>query len=214
MDIDLSPEHLLSAYVSGVFPMADDEDVVRWFAPDPRAIIELDAFTMSRSLRAVVRRGIFEITVNRAFEEVIAACADRPDGTWISAEIADAYVQLHRLGFAHSVEARCEGKLVGGLYGVAIGAAFFGESMFHRVTDASKVALAALVGRLRDRGFNLLDIQFITDHLRRFGAVEIPRSDYLRRLHRAVQVSCAFDDRIGPTAISVQNERDDATTSD
>jgi len=204
MDLDLSPEHLLSAYASGVFPMADDENVVRWFAPDPRAVIELDGFNVSRSLRAVIRRGVFEMAVNRAFEEVIAACADRPGGTWISAEVQDAYIRLHRLGFAHSVEAWREGKLAGGLYGVAIGAAFFGESMFHRVTDASKVALVALVGRLRDRGFNLLDIQFITDHLRRFGAVEIPRSDYLRRLRCAVQLPCTFDDRIGPTAISAQ----------
>ena len=121
MELDLSPERLLSAYAFGVFPMADDEDVVRWFAPDPRAIIELDAFTTSRSLRTLVRRGVFDIVVNRSFEEVIAACADRPDGTWISGEVRSAYVRLHELGFAHSIEAWCEGKLAGGLYGVAIG---------------------------------------------------------------------------------------------
>jgi leucyl/phenylalanyl-tRNA--protein transferase len=174
--------------------MGDDEGEIVWLAPHPRGILELNAFRVSRSLRAIRRRGVFEVTINRAFDRVIEACADRPAGTWISRDIRRAYSRLHRLGFAHSVEAWQGGQLGGGLYGVAIGGAFFGESMFHRMTDASKVALIALVERLRVRGFRLLDIQFLTDHLRQFGAVEIPRREYERRLSEALQVACTFVD--------------------
>lgn len=204
---ELSAENLLSAYASGVFPMADDKGELVWLAPDPRAILELDQFKPSRSLRTLVRRGVFAVTVNRAFGDVVAACADRAEGTWISPEIHEAYGRLHDLGFAHSVEAWCGETLAGGLYGVSIGAAFFGESMFHRVTNASKVALVALVDRLRERGFQLLDVQFATDHLRRFGTVEIPRRDYQRRLLAAIQKPCAFDDAIGPTAIQTRTQQ-------
>jgi leucyl/phenylalanyl-tRNA--protein transferase len=192
MGLDLTPERLLGAYAAGIFPMADDQGVVHWMAPDPRCIIELEGFTVSRSLRTRVRRGDFTVRVDGDFEAVIDACADRRGGTWISSEIRAAYVELHRLGFAHSVESWCDGELVGGLYGVTLGGAYFGESMFHRATDASKVALVALVDRMRERGYELLDVQFMTEHLRQFGAIEIPRREYERRLRRAMRKSCTF----------------------
>ena len=195
MRLDLTPERLVGAYAAGIFPMADEEGFVRWLAPDPRCIIELDAFAVSRSLRAVVRRGLFALKVDTAFEEVIDACADRGNGTWISSEIRAAYIELHRLGFAHSVESWSDDSLAGGLYGVGLGGAFFGESMFHRATDASKVALVGLVERMKDRGFELLDVQFMTEHLRQFGAVEIPRREYERRLHKAIRKPCDFHAR-------------------
>lgn len=198
---NLSPRRLLAGYVVGIFPMADDDGKVYWLAPDPRAIINLDAFRVTRSLRTLVRRGLFEIRINSSFAEVAAACADRPDGTWISPQIRDAYTELHRLGFAHSVEAWKEGALAGGLYGVAIGGAFFGESMFHRATGASKVAMVHLVERMRQRGMTLLDVQFMTEHLRSFGAVEITRRDYERRLRDAVRRPCAFVDGAGSLTV-------------
>ncbi len=194
MQLDLTPHKLLTAYAVGIFPMADEEGTVHWLAPDPRAIVELGAFTVPRTLRPTIKKGVFEITVNRSFDQVIERCADRREGTWISKEIHDAYCELHRLGFAHSVESRLDGALAGGLYGVAIGGAFFGESMFHRESDASKTALVHLIERMRSRGFTLLDVQFMTEHLRRFGAVEIPRSEYEKRLARAVELTCSFDD--------------------
>ncbi|MHC5108315.1 MAG: leucyl/phenylalanyl-tRNA--protein transferase [Planctomycetota bacterium] len=194
MQFDLAPERLLTAYAVGIFPMADDNGELRWLAPDPRAVIELDRFKTSRSLRAAVRRQLFKVRVNTAFEQVICSCAERPEGTWISPEIFEAYCRLHELGFAHSVESWQHGQLVGGLYGVSLGGAFFGESMFHRVTDASKVALVALVERMKERGFVLLDIQFTTEHLQRFGAVEIPRFEYERRVAAAVRLQRSFDD--------------------
>ena len=193
---DLQPDRLLSAYASGIFPMAMDDDELGWFAPDPRAIIPLDAFRVTRSLRQVYRKPVFDITVDKSFEAVIAACAQRDEETWISAEIIDAYTELHRLGFAHSVESWCAGELAGGLYGVALRGVFCGESMFHRKTDASKVAMVYLVERLRDRGYQLLDVQFITDHLERFGAVEIARSEYEKRLSKALEVEATFTDGI------------------
>jgi leucyl/phenylalanyl-tRNA--protein transferase len=202
----LAPERLLAAYAAGIFPMADEGGRIHWLAPDPRAIIELGAFKSSRSMRSARRRSLFTITIDRAFAEVIEACADRPEGTWISPDIRDAYCELHRLGFAHSVETWKEDQLAGGLYGVAIGGAFFGESMFHRVTDASKVALMVLVERMRERGFTLLDVQFMTEHLRQFGAVEIPRAEYERRLREAVQRPCSFVD--GPGAITLDPPSD------
>lgn len=188
---------LISAYASGWFPMAVREGDIRWFSPDPRGIIPLDAFHVPRRLARAVRRGGFTIEINRNFEEVIAACAaaerDVEDaGTWIDDEILESYCALHEAGFAHSVEAWKDGRLAGGLYGVALGGAFFGESMFHRVTDASKVALVSLVERLRDRGFTLLDTQWTTEHLEQFGAIEIPRARYLKLLSRALELDRSF----------------------
>lgn len=189
----LTAKLLISAYAQGIFPMGVD-GVLQWFDPDPRAIIPLDTFHIPKTLAQLCRRGTFEIRINEAFREVLHACADRKDGSWITDEIIRAYVRLHRLGVAHSVECWRRGKLAGGLYGVALGGAFFGESMFHHERDASKVALVALVHRMRERGYTLLDTQFLTDHLARFGALEIPRRTYLRRLNGALQVSCRFVD--------------------
>jgi leucyl/phenylalanyl-tRNA--protein transferase len=190
-------ELLVSAYTSGWFPMAVDEGEIRWYSPDPRGIIPLESFRVPSRLGRVIRAGTFEIELNRSFDTVIRACAetDRRDddpGTWIDREIIDSYIELHRLGFAHSVEAWQDGRLAGGLYGVALGGAFFGESMFHSKTNASKVALAALVGHLRARGFRLLDIQWVTPHLEQFGAVEIPRQSYLELLEEAIAIEAAF----------------------
>lgn len=184
---ELKPDILVAAYASGIFPMADRDGTIAWYRPDPRAVIPFDGLKISRSLRTAARRHGFTTHVNRAFEQVIRACAERPEGTWISSDIIEAYCELHRLGLAHSVETWQSDRLVGGLYGVALGGAFFGESMFHRVTDASKVALVALVERLRDRGFTLLDTQFMTPHLRSLGAIEIPRREYERRLRHALR---------------------------
>ena len=181
---ELTPELLLHAYRSGIFPMAESHEQgapIYWFAPDPRAIIPLDGFHVSKNLAKLVRQERFEVTADRAFRRVIRACAAREE-TWISAEILAVYTALHRLGYAHSVECWQEGTLAGGLYGVALGGAFFGESMFHHARDASKVALVHLVRQLRAGGFCLLDTQFTTPHLERFGAIEIPREEYERRL--------------------------------
>lgn len=188
---------LAAAYASGWFPMAVDGGEIRWFSPDPRGILPLEGFRVPRRLARLYRSGRFRIEVDRAFEAVIRACAeverggDEP-GSWITDEIVDSYVRLHHQGIAHSVEAWRDDRLVGGLYGVAMGGAFFGESMFHRETDASKVALVALVERLRGRGFELLDTQWTTPHLEQFGAIEIPRRDYLVRLERALTRGCRF----------------------
>lgn len=192
----LTPEVLVAAYANGIFPMDVDGEIC-WFSPDPRAVIPLEAFHASKTLMQRYRQGRFEIRVDAAFEAVMRACADRPEGTWISQEIVEAYVWLHELGAAHSVETWQAGELVGGLYGVALGGAFFGESMFSRTTDASKLALVALVERMRDRGYVLLDTQFMTEHLARFGAVEIPREDYLRRLEQALALDVCFVDAPG-----------------
>ena len=177
--------------------MAVGDGTIRWFSPDPRGVIPLDTFHISRRLARVVRRGAFEIAIDRGFDAVIRACAEaeRDDdgtGTWIDAEIYTSYIALHRAGYAHSVETWQDGRLAGGLYGVAIAGAFFGESMFHHVTDASKVALAALVDRLRHRGYVLLDTQWVTPHLAQFGAIEIPRRRYLQLLGEALEKSCSF----------------------
>lgn len=183
----LDPALVVRAYREGIFPMAVEDGRIGWFSPDPRGIIPLDTFHIPARLARVIRQGRYDVVVDRDFAGVMRACAERPgEGTWISDEIIDAYTALHRLGIAHSVEARREGRLVGGLYGVHLGGAFFGESMFHRETDASKVALAALVDRLRRHGFVLLDTQWVTPHLEQFGAVEIPRAEYLRRLKAAL----------------------------
>jgi leucyl/phenylalanyl-tRNA--protein transferase len=191
----LTPELLLSAYSQGVFPMAYD-DGIYWFDPDPRAILPLDGLHISRSLARTLKKGLFEIRVNTAFTAVMQACAAPAAGredTWISEEIIAAFTNLHNLRFAHSVEAWFEGKLVGGLYGVALRGLFAGESMFSRQKDASKVALVYLVDRLQERGFQLLDVQFMTEHLRRLGAIEVAQADYKKRLQRAMQVRTQFD---------------------
>jgi leucyl/phenylalanyl-tRNA--protein transferase len=177
--------------------MGDDRQEISWYSPDPRGIIPLDEFHVPGRLRRVIRHGTFRVEVNTAFEQVIRACAEAErdpaqGGTWITAEIVESYCALHALGHAHSVEAWAADRLAGGLYGVALGGAFFGESMFHRVTDASKVALVALVERLRARGFTLLDTQWVTDHLRQFGAREIPRREYMRRLADSVGRDVSF----------------------
>lgn len=192
MDQRLTPQLVLQAYRAGVFPMADPDGEIGWYSPDPRCIFPLDRFHVPRTVRQAVQRGTFEVRFNTSFDEVIAACADRPEGTWISDKIMAVYRTLHRRGYAHSVESCQGGTLAGGLYGVAIGGAFFGESMFTRVSSASKVALVALVERLRARGFGLLDTQWSTPHLARFGAVEIPRREYLRRLRAALALPCRF----------------------
>jgi leucyl/phenylalanyl-tRNA--protein transferase len=191
----LTPELLVAAYANGVFPMAvNDEGELAWFSPDPRAIIPLDErFHAPRRLMRTVRSGAFEVTVDRDFEGVVRACATADRGpTWISEEIVRAYHDLFEHGLAHSVEARREGALVGGLYGVHLGGAFFGESMFHNVTDASKVALLALVERLRAGGFLLLDTQWTTSHLATFGTCEVPRAEYLALLNQALSRRCRF----------------------
>ena len=190
----LTPQLLVAAYAQGIFPMGVDGEV-QWFSPDPRAIIPLDEFHISRTLGQTVRQERFEIRVDHGFEAVMRACGRRPEGTWITEELIRVYVGLHRLGLAHSVEAWQAGELAGGLYGVSLGGAFFGESMFHRVRDASKVALVALVEQMRSRGMVLLDIQFLTEHLEQFGAVEIPRREYLRRLRAALKVEACFSER-------------------
>ena len=191
----LTPEMLLSAYASGVFPMAvNKRGDIRWFSPDPRGVIPLDErFHIPHGLRRVLKKTPFTITINQDFLAVIEACSVAHGETWISKEIIRSYCDLHEGGFAHSVEARLEGELVGGLYGVALGGAFCGESMFHRATDASKVALVALVERLRTRGYSLLDTQWTTPHLMQFGALEIPQADYLQLLQAALGQGCRFE---------------------
>ncbi len=188
---------LLKAYASGVFPMAEsaDDPEVFWVRPEARGIIPLDAFHVSHSLRKTIRQAHFDIRVDTDFAGVMAACGEERDNrrsTWINGPILEAYAELHRLGHAHSVEAWREERLVGGLYGVTLGRAFFGESMFSRETDASKVCLVHLVERLREHGFVLLDTQFTTDHLKRFGAVDVPRRQYERLLEQALQGRAAF----------------------
>ena len=190
----LAPSLLIAAYEAGYFPMAMDEGEIRWYSPDPRGILPLDRFHASRRLLRVVRSGRFQISFNRAFPDVMEGCAaDREEGTWISGEILESYGALHERGLAHSVEVWAGGELAGGLYGVALNSAFFGESMFHRVSDASKIALWALVGRLRERGFRLLDIQWLTPFLASCGAIEIPRDQYLAMLADALQIETHFD---------------------
>ena len=183
----IDPDLLLRAYSIGVFPMSDSRDAaeVFWVEPRRRAILPIDGFQMSRSLRKTIRSGAFQVTADAAFGEVVRCCAEREE-TWINAQIEESFAELHRLGHAHSIECWQEDRLVGGLYGVKLGAAFFGESMFSAARDASKVALAWLVARLKVGGFRLLDCQFMTDHLRSLGAVEISQKDYVALLSAAL----------------------------
>jgi len=189
----IAPEVLLQGYRLGVFPMAMEDGSIEWFSPDPRGILPLDDFHRPHALEQVMRKGNFEIRINTSFGRVMRRCAERPE-TWINSEIIQSYTRLHERGHAHSVETWLEGRLAGGLYGVTLGGAFFGESMFHEVTDASKVALCALVERLRAQKFVLLDTQWSTPHLQRFGVVEIPRPEYMHLLTRAVALTRKFSD--------------------
>ncbi len=187
-----TPDLVLWAYENGYFPMADEEcGSLYWHAPDPRAIVPLDNVKVSRSLRRSINKDIFLIRFDTAFEQVMRGCAER-ESTWISEDIIDVYTALHRVGFAHSVESWHEGRLVGGLYGIALGGAFFGESMFSRMTDASKVAFVFLAERMKDRGFSLLDSQYINPHMASLGAVEIPRRRFMRLLAKALEQEVSF----------------------
>lgn len=187
----IAPEVLLQGYRLGVFPMGMEDGAIEWFSPHRRGIIPLEGFHVPHGLRRTLRKAIFELRVNTAFRRVIERCSER-DETWINQEIISSYVRLHELGHAHSVEAWQEGKLAGGLYGVSLGGAFFGESMFHDVTDASKVSLWALVERLRKARFTLLDTQWLTPHLKQFGAIEISRPQYMHLLGRALALERTF----------------------
>jgi leucyl/phenylalanyl-tRNA---protein transferase len=188
----IDPDFLLRAYCGGYFPMAESrEGEIQWYSPDPRAIFDLKEFHIPRSLSLILKKKNFEVEIDRDFEGVMRKCAERED-TWISEDIVQSYVTLYRLGFAHSVESWRNEKLVGGLYGVSIAGAFFGESMFSIEKDASKVALVYLVDRLKERGYELLDTQFLTSHLARFGAKEVSRKEYLERLGKALKRTCQF----------------------
>ena len=187
----IAPDLLLEAYAGGMFPMAMENGEMGWFSPDPRGIIPIKEFHIPHGLKKVLRKNPFEIRFNTAFGAIMHGCADR-DSTWISEMIYRSYVKLHELGFGHSVEVWQNNSLVGGLYGISMGGAFFGESMFSRVPNASKVALVALVERLDERGYVLLDTQWVTEHLTQFGAHEIPRSAYLKRLNKALELRCSF----------------------
>jgi leucyl/phenylalanyl-tRNA--protein transferase len=200
--LDLGPDRLLEAYRRGIFPFYDDSTPTLWWSPDPRAIFELDGLHISRRLARTVRSGKFTVTVNRAFDAVIRGCARDETGeggphVWITPEMVAAYIRFHHLGYAHSLEVWHQGELAGGIYGVALGGAFAGESMFSRVRDASKVALVRLMERLRTRGFRLFDVQYINPHTESLGAIEIPRRDYLRRLRLALRCEVTFDDPPG-----------------
>jgi leucyl/phenylalanyl-tRNA--protein transferase len=189
----IDPDFLLNAYASGVFPMALDDGEIGWFSPDPRGIIPLDGFRVPHGMKRVVGNPPFDIRINSDFEGVIRGCADRSE-TWINESIVETYTELNRRGRAHSVEAWEGDELVGGLYGVSLAAAFFGESMFSRKSEASKLCLVHLVERLRERGFTLLDTQWTNPHLEKFGAIDIPKSRYARMLARALELDVEFVD--------------------
>ena len=193
----LTPDWLIDAYTHGIFPWPVSEALLAWFSPDPRCIFEFDQFHVSRRLERTCKSGRFRITFDADFTNVIRGCAERHDETWITSAMIRAYTTLHRLGYAHSVEAWLGNELAGGVYGIAIGGLFAAESMFFRQRDASKVALVALMRHLKDRNYQLVDIQVKTEHTARFGAVEIPRSEYLRRLQSAL--------RHTPLAPDIQN---------
>jgi leucyl/phenylalanyl-tRNA--protein transferase len=210
---DLSPERLVLAYSQGIFPWYSERQPILWHSPDPRFVLLAQDLRVGRSLRKTMRGGAYRITLDTAFSEVIEACAntERPGqrGTWITPEMRQAYLELHRRGLAHSVEAWQDAKLAGGLYGVSLGAAYFGESMFARAPDASKVALVALVEQLSRWGITLIDCQVHTDHLARFGATEWPRKDYLAALRKALR----YPTRPGPWRFDPPNEQAVQSTS-
>ncbi|MBC7923474.1 MAG: leucyl/phenylalanyl-tRNA--protein transferase [Ferruginibacter sp.] len=197
-DASITALDLIYGYRNGIFPMADSQEgQLYWYAPDPRAIIPIDTYQPARSLRPLLNQRVFDVRINTAFERVMRECAaprEGDDKTWISDELIAAYTELHRLGHAHSVEAYYEGQLAGGLYGVALGGAFFGESMFFRQPNASKVAFHRLMEILRQQGYELLDTQFINDNVRRFGAIEVPRAVYRRLLRQALPKKVRFVD--------------------
>lgn len=191
----LTPDDLIYGYINGIFPMADSDGTLYWYSPDPRAIIPIDTYKPPKSLRPLLNKKHFEIRFNNDFEGVMRGCAiarSDSDDTWISEEIIDAYTGLNGMGLAHSVEAYLNNELVGGLYGVSIGAAFFGESMFYTQPNASKVAFHFLIQTLRQQGFELLDTQFINDNVKRFGAIEIPKANYLNLLRKATAKKARF----------------------
>lgn len=188
---DLSAERLLLAYRNGIFPWYSEGDPIMWFSPDPRLVLKLSELYVSRKLRKAIRSNIFDVRFDKSFSEVISLCSRTrrkgQEGTWITEDMIEAYINLHREGYAHSVETYCEGRLAGGLYGVSLGGAFFGESMFHTVSDASKVALYHLVEALKGRGFDFVDSQVPNDHMKRMGGKEIDRESFL------VMLGCALD---------------------
>lgn len=194
---ELTPEILLSAYQQGIFPMGDQDNNISWYAPDPRCIIELESFHATKRLLRLYRQNKFELCINKSFSKVMEFCSKRgkdfpSEDTWISPAIIEVYTQLHNLGFAHSVEAYYDKELVGGLYGVSLGGAFMGESMFHTMTNASKISLVFLIEHLKSRNFKLLDCQYMTSHLASFGATYISRQSYLSRLEKALAVPARF----------------------
>jgi leucyl/phenylalanyl-tRNA--protein transferase len=188
----LSPELIINAYSKGIFPMGDDFGQIRWYSPNPRCIIQLDNFHISKRLSRTYRSKAFDLKINTSFSDIVRLCADRKP-TWINQEILNAYSQLYDLGLAHSVEAFYNNDLVGGLYGVSLKGAFMGESMFHKMTDASKICLVYLVERLKQNGYILLDCQFITSHLSQFGAINISQEKYLQMLNEALKLNCKFN---------------------
>jgi leucyl/phenylalanyl-tRNA--protein transferase len=192
---NLTADDLLYGYINGIFPMAEPDGTIYWYSPDPRAIIPIDSYKPAKSLRPVLNKKTFEIRIDWDFEGVMIGCAGprtTEEGTWISDDIIFAYTNLYKLGYAHSVEAYRENKLVGGLYGVSIGGVFFGESMFFREPNASKVAFHYLIETLKANEYTLLDTQFINDNVLRYGAIEIPRTDYMERLKKALQLNRKF----------------------
>jgi len=210
-DFELTPELLLRAYTVGVFPMAEsrDSEAISWIDPRRRGVLPLDTIHIPKSLRKTVRKQRFEVRCNKDFPNVIAECAKPIQGrseTWINPQIENAMSELHQMGYAHSVETWYDDELIGGLYGVALGGVFFGESMFSRVTDASKVALVHLVARLRLGRFKLLDTQFVTDHLRTFGAFEMSAPAFLKKLENALTVHCLFPADIDDETLNAELE--------
>jgi leucyl/phenylalanyl-tRNA--protein transferase len=194
----LTADDLIYGYMNGIFPMADTDGTLYWYSPDPRAIIPIDTYRPPKSLRPIINKKVFEVRISANFEAVMRNCAASRNGdaeTWISEEIIEAYCELHQMGFAYSVETYIENRLVGGLYGVSIGGAFFGESMFYKVPDASKVAFHYLMEILKMQGFELLDTQFINDNVRRFGAIEIPRGEYVKALKKSLEKQCRFAEK-------------------
>lgn len=194
----LTADDLIYGYMNGIFPMADTDGTLYWYSPDPRAIIPIDTYRPPKSLRPIINKKVFEVRISANFEAVMRNCAAARNGdaeTWISEEIIEAYCELHQMGFAYSVETYIENRLVGGLYGVSIGGAFFGESMFYKVPDASKVAFHYLMEILKVQGFELLDTQFINDNVRRFGAIEIPRGEYVKALKKSLEKQCRFAEK-------------------
>jgi leucyl/phenylalanyl-tRNA---protein transferase len=191
----LSADDLIYGYMNGIFPMADNDGTLYWYSPDPRAIIPIDTYKPPKSLRPVINKKLFEVRISANFEQVMRNCAAArrgDDETWISDEIIEAYCELHKMGFAYSVETYINDRLVGGLYGVSVGGVFFGESMFYKVPDASKVAFHYLMQILKRQGYELLDTQFINENVKRFGAIEIPRQEYVKALKNSLEKKCYF----------------------